>query len=56
MVEARRAEDALIAVMERIRGSFARIQPWLTAAWYVRAVLSDLPKRNGWTVTAHEVV
>jgi len=50
MVEARRAEDALIAVMERIRGSFARIQPWLTAAGYVRAVLSDLPKRNGWTI------
>ncbi|MCY0963398.1 transposase [Streptomyces sp. H27-H5] len=36
--------------MERIRGAFARIQPWLTAACYVRAVLSDLPKRNGWTI------
>ncbi|TMR97222.1 IS701 family transposase [Nonomuraea basaltis] len=29
---------------------FARIEPRLQAAKYVRAVMSDLPKRNGWTI------
>lgn len=50
MIEARRADEGVNALMERIRGSFARIQPWLTAACYVRAVLCDLPRRNGWTI------
>jgi SRSO17 transposase len=50
MVEARRADEGINVLMEGIRGSFARIQPWLTAACYIRAVLSDLPKRNGWTI------
>ncbi|MDX3837966.1 transposase [Streptomyces europaeiscabiei] len=50
MVEARRADEGINVLMEGIRGSLARIQPWLTAACYIRAVLSDLPKRNGWTI------
>jgi SRSO17 transposase len=29
---------------------FARIEPRLQAVKYVRAVMSDLPKRNGWTI------
>ncbi|GAA3509802.1 hypothetical protein GCM10023075_71100 [Streptosporangium album] len=29
---------------------FARIEPRLQAAKYVRALMSDLPKRNGWTI------
>ncbi|WSA25429.1 IS701 family transposase [Streptosporangium sp. NBC_01810] len=29
---------------------FARVEPRLQAAKYVRAVMSDLPKRNGWTI------
>jgi hypothetical protein len=41
MVEARRADEGINVLMERIRGSFARILPWLTAACYVRAVLSS---------------
>nr|WP_017607327.1 IS701 family transposase [Nocardiopsis xinjiangensis] len=36
--------------MEGIRGCFARLQPWLTALGYVRAVLSEVPKRNGWAI------
>lgn len=50
MIEAQRAQDDLYTVMRGVRGSFARLQPWLTAFGYVRAVLSDLPKRNGWTI------
>ncbi|MEU0570442.1 IS701 family transposase [Nonomuraea sp. NPDC005983] len=29
---------------------FSRIEPRLQAAKYIRAVMSDLPKRNGWTI------
>lgn len=50
MIEAQHAEDDLNALMDGIRGCFARVQPWLTATGYVRAVLSDLPKRNGWSI------
>jgi SRSO17 transposase len=50
MVEAQRAEEGLRALMAGVRGCFARIEPWLTAAGYVRAVLSDLPERNGWSI------
>jgi SRSO17 transposase len=50
MIEAQQAEDDLNAFMTGIRGCFARTQPWITATGYVRAVLSDLSKRNGWTI------
>ncbi|MFF5249384.1 transposase [Streptosporangium sp. NPDC000095] len=29
---------------------FARVEPRLQAVKYIRAVMSDLPKRNGWTI------
>jgi SRSO17 transposase len=29
---------------------FARVEPWLQAGKYVGAVMSGLPKRNGWTL------
>ncbi|WP_326645234.1 transposase [Streptosporangium sp. NBC_01755] len=29
---------------------FTRVEPRLQAAKYIRAVMSDLPKRNGWTI------
>ncbi|TMR87897.1 IS701 family transposase [Nonomuraea basaltis] len=32
---------------------FPRIEPRLQAAKYLRAVMSDLPKRNGWTIAEH---
>jgi SRSO17 transposase len=50
MIEAQRAENDLNALMGGVRGCFARVQPWLTAIGYVQAVLSDLPKRNGWSI------
>ena len=33
-----------------MRECFARIEPWVQAGKYVRAVLSDLGKRNGWSI------
>jgi hypothetical protein len=36
-----------------MRPWFARVEPWLQARKYVGAVMSGLPKRNGWTVAQH---
>jgi SRSO17 transposase len=33
-----------------LRPWFVRVEPWLQAGKYVGAVMSGLPKRNGWTV------
>src|ERR1700729_4105463 len=33
-----------------MRPSFARVEPWVQAGKYVGAVMSSMPKRNGWTV------
>ncbi len=32
------------------RSCFARTQTWLQAGKYVKALVSDLPSRNGWTI------
>src|SRR6266702_7457929 len=37
----------------RLRPCFARVEPFLQARKYVRAVMSELPKRNGWTIAEH---
>ena len=50
MIDAQQAQDDLNALMEGIRECFARLLPWLTATGYVRAILSELPQRNGWTI------
>ena len=36
-----------------MRPAFARTGPWVQAGKYVGAVMSDLPKRNGWTVARY---
>jgi hypothetical protein len=33
-----------------LRPCFTRVEPWLQAGKYVAAVMSDLPRRNGWTL------
>ncbi|WNV82943.1 hypothetical protein [Umezawaea sp. Da 62-37] len=38
---------------ERPRSCFPRIEPFLQARKYMRAVTSEMPKRNGWTVAEH---
>jgi len=37
-------------LLELIRPAFGRTGPWLQAGKYVAAVMSDLPRRNGWTI------
>ena len=39
--------------MAALRGCFARTQTWQQAGKYVSALVSDLPKRNGWTMAEH---
>jgi hypothetical protein len=34
-------------------GCFVRAEPWLQAGRYVNALVSGLPKRNGWTIAEH---
>jgi SRSO17 transposase len=43
----RRKRAELLGLM---RPSFARVEPWLQAGKYVGAVMSGLPKRNGWSI------
>jgi SRSO17 transposase len=37
-------------LLEQVRSCFVRVGPWLQAGKYIDAVISGLPKRNGWTV------
>jgi hypothetical protein len=39
--------------MGALRGCFTRTQTWLQAGKYVSALVSELPKRNGWTAAEH---
>src|SRR5260221_6670111 len=40
-------------LLGQLRPAFARTGPWLQAGKYVAAVMSDLPRRNGWTIARH---
>jgi SRSO17 transposase len=40
-------------LMGLLRPWFARVEPWVQAGKYLSAVMSGLPKRNGWTVAQH---
>jgi SRSO17 transposase len=37
-------------LLSRLRGCFARTQTWLQAGRYLSALVSGVPKRNGWTI------
>ena len=37
-------------LLASLRSCFGRVEPWLQAGKYVNALVSDLPKRNGWTI------
>jgi histidinol-phosphate/aromatic aminotransferase/cobyric acid decarboxylase-like protein len=40
-------------LLAALRSCFARTGPWLQAGKYVAALVSELPKRNGWTIAEH---
>src|SRR5215510_5247620 len=37
-------------LLELLRPCFARVEPWLQAGKYAAALMSDLPRRKGWTL------
>jgi hypothetical protein len=37
-------------LLELLRPCFARVEPWPQAGRYAAAVMSDLPRRNDWTL------
>jgi SRSO17 transposase len=39
-------------LLELLRPCFARTGPWLQAGKYAAAVMSQIPRRNGWTIAA----
>ncbi len=39
--------------MGRLRPCFARTETWQQAGKYVSALVSELPRRNGWTIAEH---
>jgi hypothetical protein len=40
-------------LLELLRSCFARTETWLQAGKYVSALVSEMPKRNGWTIAQH---
>jgi SRSO17 transposase len=45
-----RKQDELLRLL---RPCFARTQPWLQAGKYVSALVSELPRVNGWSIARH---
>jgi hypothetical protein len=41
-----------VELLELLRPCFARTEAWLQAGKYAAAVMSQIPRRNGWTIAA----
>jgi SRSO17 transposase len=52
-IGARTALRERSALMGALRSCFARTQTWLQAGKYVNALASELPSRNGWSISEH---
>jgi SRSO17 transposase len=53
MVEAGRVEEKLGALIGRFGPYFARVEPLRQAGKYLRGLLSDLPRKNCWTLAEY---
>ena len=53
MVAGERAAATLTELHARLEPCFARPGPFTQARKYVSALMSDLPRKNGWTVAEH---
>jgi SRSO17 transposase len=53
MVEAERVEQKRVELMGRLGGHFTRVEPFAQAGKYVRGLLSDLPRKNCWTLAEY---
>src|SRR5215472_5862745 len=41
-----------VELLGMLRPCFARTEPWLQAGRYAAALMSQIPRRNGWTIAA----
>ena len=53
MVEATLAQENLDELHGRLSGCFARVEPLQQARKYVTGLMSDLPRKNCWTLAEH---
>jgi len=53
IVEGERAAANLAELHGRLRPCFARAQPFGQAQKYLSGLMSDLPRKNGWTIAEH---
>src|SRR3954464_9925467 len=49
-IEAAQAARTAGELLERLRSCFVRTQTWQHAGRYVSALVSEIPRRNGWTI------
>jgi hypothetical protein len=40
-------------LLELLRPCFVRVEPWLQAGKYAAVLMSQIPRRNGWTIAEH---
>ncbi len=55
MVEATLTQENLGELHGRLSRCFARVEPLQQARKYVTGLMSDLPRKNCWTVGDHEI-
>lgn len=53
IIEGEQAVANLADLHERLRPCFARVQPFNQARKYLSGLMSDLPRKNGWTLAEH---
>jgi SRSO17 transposase len=53
IVEGELAVSNLAELHRRLASCFGRVEPFAQAAKYVASLMSDLPRKNGWTIAEH---
>jgi SRSO17 transposase len=53
ILEGQRAAANLALLHGRLKPCFARVQPFQQAQKYLSGLISDLPRKNGWTLAEH---
>jgi hypothetical protein len=53
IVEGDRAVSNLTTPHQRLKPCFARARPYTQAGKYIAALMSDLPRKNDWTIAVH---
>lgn len=53
MVEAELAGEYLVELHGRLGSCFSRVEPFRQAAKYITGLMSDLPRKNAWTIAEH---